>query len=160
MVSTGDDVTHIACLDSIVAVLVHQCVSLLDMALVVLGRRTGLVVHQDFHALGVGIVVEHLEVEVWIGCLEVEHIAFPHVCPVFPADIPTLYQYLVESVLGSEVNVSLDLLVVGSMTAIRLHLVPVDVVEFDGREVVGIVPSGLADYHLPPYATVLGRMNP
>ena len=91
MVAARYYIAHIAGLHGVVAILVHQFVGLFDVALVVLGRRRGLVVHEQFHALGVGILVEHLDVEVGIGRHEVEDIALPHIGPVFPADVPSLY---------------------------------------------------------------------
>ena len=160
MVATGDDVTYIACLHGIVAVFVHQLIGLLDMALVVLGRARGLMVHQDLHPLGVGIVVEHLDIEVGVGCHEVEDVALPHVGPVFPAYVPTLYEHFLQAVLGSEVDIALHLLIVGGMASVGLHLAPVDLIEFDGGEVVGIVPVALAYNHLPPHATVFCGVDP
>ena len=88
-------------------------------------------VHEDLHTLRVGVVVKHLDVEVGVGGHEVEDVALPHVGPVFPTYVPTLYEYLVEAVLGSEVDIALHLLVVGGMTAIGLHTAPVDLVELD-----------------------------
>ena len=117
-------------------------------------------VHQQLDTLGVGIVVEHLDVEIRIRCHEVEDVAFPHVCPVFPTNIPTLDQHLVETILGSEVDVSLHILIVGLMGAVGLHLRPVNLVELDAGEVVGIVPRATTHNHFPPHTTILGRMNP
>ena len=96
--------------------------------------------HQQLHALRVRIVVEHLDVEIRIGGHEVKHVALPQVGPVFPTNVPTFNQYLVEAVLGSKVNIALHLLVVGTMTTIRLHLVPVDLVELNAGILIGIVP--------------------
>ena len=96
--------------------------------------------HQQFHTLRVGIVVEHLDVEIRIGGHEVKHVALPQVGPVFPTNVPTFNQYLVEAVLGCKVDITLHLLVVGTMTTVRLHLVPVDLVELDAGIFVGLVP--------------------
>ena len=160
VVAAWDDVAHIARLHGIVAVFVHQFVGLLDMTLVVLRARRCLVVHQNLHPLRVGIVVQHLDVEVGIGCHKVEHVTLPHVCPVFPANVPAFHQHFVETVLGGKVDVALHLLVVGGMAAVGLHLRPVNLVEFDAGEVVGVVPVALAHNHLPPHAAVLRGMNP
>ena len=86
------------------------------------------------------ILIEHLDVKVGIGRHEVEHIALPHVCPVFPTDIPTLNEHLLKTILGSEVDIALHLLVIGCMAAIGLHLRPVDLIELDAGIVVGIIP--------------------
>ena len=160
VVATWDDITHIARLHSVVAILVHQLEGLFDMTLVVLCRRRGLVVHHQLHTLGVGIVVEHLQVEVGIWGHEVEDITLPMVGPVLPTHVPAFHQHLVKSVLGGKVDVALHLLIVGGMTSVRLYLRPVYLVELDAGELVGIVPRTLTDNHFPPYATVLRRMNP
>lgn len=89
------------------------------MTLVVLCGSARLVVHHQFHALGVGIVVEILYVEVGIRCLEVEHIVLVMTEPVFPSDVPTLYQHLLKSVLGSEINITLHILGIGRMLSVR-----------------------------------------
>ena len=83
-------------------------------------------VHQQFDAFRVGIVVQCFQVEVGVGRHKVEDVALPHVGPVFPTHVPAFYQHLVESVLGSEVNVAAHLLVVGGMAAVGLHLLPVN----------------------------------
>ena len=93
IVATGNDVAHIATLHGVVAVLVHKTICLLEMALVVEGRRAGLVVHHKFHALRVCVAVEFLNVEVGIRCLEVEHIVFivtePVLQPMFQPSTST-----------------------------------------------------------------------
>ena len=107
-----------------------------------------------------GIVVEHLDIEVGIGGHEVEHIAFPHIRPVFPTYVPAFYQHLVETVLGGEVDVALHVLVVGLVGAVGLYLTPVDLIEFDRGEVVGVMPGTTSYDHLPPHAAVLRGMDP
>ena len=170
MVAARDDITHVARLHSIVAIMVHQLEGLLHVALVVLRGRRGFMMHQNLHTLRVGIGVEHLDVEVGIGCLEVEHIAFPHVRPVFPTYVPSFHQHLVKSVLGGEVDVTFHLLVVCGMTSVGLCLLIIDdrglgigegiASEFDAGELIGVVPRALADDHLPPHTTVFRGMNP
>ena len=160
VVATWDDVAHIARLHSIIAIFIHQVERLLHVTLVVLRRATCLVVHQQLYTLTVGIVVEHLDIEVGIRRHEVEDIALPHVCPVFPTNVPTLDKHLVETVLGSKVDVALHVFVVGLVSAIGLHLRPVNLVELDAGVIVGIVPVATTHNHLPPDTTVLRGMNP
>ena len=160
VVTARDDVTDVAALHGIVTVAVHQVVSILKVALVILRAGAGLVVHHQLHALAVGVVVQRLDVEVWIGRDEIKDITFPHICPVFPTDIPALDKYLVEAVLGGEIDVAAYLLVVGGVATMRLHFLPIDAVELDAWIVIGIVPVAFADNHLPPYSAVLCRMNP
>ena len=106
------------------------------------------------------ILVEHLDVEVGVWGHEVEHVTFPHVGPVFPSYVPSFYEHLVETVLGSEVDVTLHLLVVGSMTTVGLHAAPVYLVEFYRGKLVGVVPTALAYNHLPPYTAVFRGVYP
>ena len=160
VVAAGYDVAYVARLHGVVAVAVHQLEGVFEVALVVLGARRRLVVHQQLDALAVGVVVEHLKVEVGVGCLEVEDVALPQVGPVFPAYVPPLDEDLVQTVLGREVDVSFYLFVVGGVAAVGLGLTVVEGVELDAGLVVGVVPVGLAHYHLPPYAAVLRGVYP
>ena len=117
-------------------------------------------VHQQLHTLGVSIVVESLDVEVGVGRHEVEHIALPHVRPVFPAHVPAFHEHLVKTVLGGEVDITLHVLVVGFVRTVGCHLRPVDLIKMDGGEVVRVVPGATSHNHLPPHTAVLGRMDP
>ena len=129
VVASRNDVAHIAALHGIISILVHKRIGCLQMTLVVLCGSARLVVHHQFHALGVGIVVEILYVEVGIRCLEVEHIVLVMTEPVFPSDVPTLYQHLLKSVLGSEVDVTLHVLGVGRMLSVGTALRVVKVLQ-------------------------------
>ena len=91
MVAAGDDVSHVTGFHGVVAVIIHQLVGLLHPSLIVGDAGGSLVMHHELHALGVGIVVEILDVEVGIGRDEVEHIPFPAVGPVFPTHVPTFH---------------------------------------------------------------------
>ena len=160
MVATRDDISHIACLDSIITVFVHQLIRLFDMPFVILCRRRGFMVHQDLNTFRVCILIKHLDIEVRIRSDKVEDITLPHIRPVFPADIPAFYQYLVESVLRSKVDIAFYLLIIGSMTTIGFYFCPINIIEFDAGKLIGVVPTTLADNHLPPYTTIFRRMNP
>ena len=46
------------------------------------------------------------------------------------------------------------------MASVGLHLAPVDLVELDRGEVVGVVPVALAYNHLPPHTAVLRGVDP
>ena len=138
----------------------HELVSLVQMTLVVADGRGGLVVHHELDALAVGIVVEHLYVEVRIRSDEIEHIVFGMAEPVFPALIPTFDQHLVEAVGGGKVDVLLDMLVIGAVTAVGFGLGIVGLAQLDGKQVVGIGPGALAGNHLPPHAHILHRLDP
>ena len=76
--------------------------------------------HEEFHTLGMGIFIEGLDVEVRIWGHEVEDIVLVAVRPVLPADVPTFHKDLVEAVLCGEVNVSADILIVGTVGSVRL----------------------------------------
>ena len=97
-------------------------------------------VHQDFNALRVSILVQHLDIEIGVWGYKVEYITLPHISPVLPTYVPTFNQYLVEAVLGSKVDIALYLLVVSGMATIGFNLVPVNLVEFNAGVIVGIVP--------------------
>ena len=77
--------------------------------------------HHEFYALGVSIVIKHVDVEVWVGGLEIEYIIFRVSEPVLPAYVPAFNQKLVETMLGSEVNVFFYIVVVGRMLTMCLY---------------------------------------
>ena len=79
VLATWDDITYITTFHGIVAILIHQAVSSFEMTLIVADRSRSLVVHHQTYALGVSIVVEILDVEIWIRGLEMslKHISEP-----------------------------------------------------------------------------------
>ena len=80
--------------------------------------------------------------------------------PVFPADIPPFDEDSIEAVLGSEVDVLLDVLGVGSVLAVRLHLGVVGLADLHIGKVIGVCPGALARDHLPPDSYILNRLDP
>ena len=120
--TTGDDIAHIAALHGSVAIFVHQLIGSLQMALVVAGRGRCLMMHLQADALGMGIVVQALQVEVGIRRLEVKNVVFRLAKPIFPANVPTLYKHLVETMLGSKVDITPYIVIVGTMKSVRLGL--------------------------------------
>ena len=92
------------------------------MTLVVLRRTAGFVVHHQLYALRVGIVVQCFQIEVGIRRLEVENIALPTVCPVFPTDVPTLDKHLIEAVFSGKIDVTAHFLVVGGVATVGRRL--------------------------------------
>ena len=78
--------------------------------------------HLQADALGMGIVVQALQVEVGIRRLEVKNVVFRLAKPIFPANVPTLYKHLVETMLGSKVDITPYIVIVGTMKSVRLGL--------------------------------------
>ena len=112
------DVAHITTLDRIVAMINHKLVSTVEMSLIVAHRRRCLMVHHQSHALGVCIVVERISIEVGIWSDKVEDLILGIVGPVFPSDVPSLDQHLVEAIGSGEVDIASNGVVVGSVCAI------------------------------------------
>ena len=132
------DVAHISALDGIVAILVHKGERILEMALVILCGRGGLVVHYQTDTLSVGILVECRKVEIRIWGDEIEHILLLASEPVFPALVPALDEEAVEAVGCCEVDVAAHILIVGAVIAVRGGLGVVRFAQAHCREVVGI----------------------
>ena len=76
--------------------------------------------HEEFHALGMSILVQSLDVEIRIRSHEIEDIILVAVRPIFPADIPALDQHLVKAMFGSEVDIAAHIRIVRRMPAVRL----------------------------------------
>ena len=158
--ASRNDVAHVAGLHGVIAILVHQTESILQVAFVIESCGGGLVVHHQLHALGVGIVVEHLNVEVGVRSDEVEDVKLLMTEPVFPSFVPSFHQHFLQTVLRGEVDVALHLLVSGTVRAVGLALAVVGNAETNRRQVVGIAPCLCSDNHVPPHAAVLCGMNP
>ena len=79
-------------------------------------------VHHQAHTLRMSILVESLDIEIRIRGDEVEHVPLPHVCPVFPTFVPSLYEHLVDAIGSSEVDIAAHILVVGEVATVRLCL--------------------------------------
>ena len=116
--------------------------------------------HHQPHALAVGVLVEAGQVEVGVGCLEVEHVVLLVAAPVLPPDVPSLDEHLVEAVACGEVDVLFHVGRVGGVVSVGLHLGVVRLVQFDRGQVPGVGPGSVAGDHLPPDADVLRRLNP
>ena len=160
VLAVRDDIAHVAALDGVVAVLVHELVGLLHVTLIVHGGRRGLVVHHKADALGMGIGVEGGQVEVRVGSHEVKHVILLGSEPVFPALVPAFDEKGVEAVLGGKVNVAAHVLIVSAVTAMGLSLGIIGHAQLHGRELVGVGPGRFSRNHLPPYAHVLHGMDP
>ena len=79
-------------------------------------------VHHESDTLGMGIVIESLDVKIRIRCHEIEDILLVAADPFFPSFVPTFHKHLVEAVLRSEINIAADILICGSMLSVRGHL--------------------------------------
>ena len=158
--ASRNDVAHVACLHGVIAILVHQTESILQVALVIESCGGGLVVHHQLHALGVGIVVEHLNVEVGVRSDEVEDVKLLMTEPVFPSFVPSFHQHFLQTVLCSEVDVALHLLVSCAVRAVGLALSVVGNAETNRRQVVGVAPCLCTYNHVPPHTAVFCGMNP
>ena len=97
-------------------------------------------VHHQFHSLGVGIIVEHLDVKVGIRSDEVEDVELLMAEPVFPSFVPALDQHFLQAILGSEVDIALHLLIGCAVRAVGLALGIVGNAETNRRQVVGVAP--------------------
>ena len=117
-------------------------------------------VHHQFYAFSVCVIVKRFNIEVRIRGYEVEHIILTMTEPVFPTYVPAFYKHLVKAVFSSKVYIVAHLIVIGSVSAVRFHLSIIYLIEFDSRQVVSICPRAFAGNHLPPNAYVFHRFNP
>ena len=122
VLSVRDDVSDIAALHCIVAVLVHKVVGSLHMALIVHSRGRTLVVHYEADAFAVGILVKRRKVKIRVRGDKVKHIVLLAAEPVFPAFVPTLYEKSVKAVFCGKVNVHLHIFRVGAVEAVGFRL--------------------------------------
>ena len=76
-------------------------------------------VHHELHTLRACVLVECIDIEIRIWSHEIEDIVLVAVSPVLPAFVPALYEDLVEAMLGSEVDIAANLLVVCRVASVR-----------------------------------------
>ncbi len=129
------ELADISALDGIVAMMVHQVISPVDMALIVGDRSRGLMVHHQPYPLGMSILIKPLDVEVGVWGHEVKHIILLFAKPIFPTDIPSLDQKLVHPILRCEIDVAAHIFIVGAMTAMGHSL---GIVESREVEILGV----------------------
>ena len=141
ILATRDDVTHITRLHGIVAILIHQVESVLQMPLIVQDGSRSLMMHHQLHTLRVGIVVEHPDIEVGIRGNEVEDIELLVTEPVFPTFIPAFHQHLMQTVPGGEVDVPFHLLVGSTVNAVGLALAIIGDTQTHRRIIIGVGPN-------------------
>ena len=105
------------------------------MALIVAHRTTGLMMHQKFYSLAVCIFIECLDIKIRIRSYEIEDIILLMTKPIFPTDIPSFDEYLVETIRCSEIYIFSHILIVGTMLAVWLYLGIVNGIELYRREI-------------------------
>ena len=158
--ATWNDVAHISAFHGIVSIVTHKLVGTIHVLLVVHYRRRGLVVHDEFHASAMRIVVERLDVEVGIGSQKVEYLFLGVSAPVLPANVPAFDEHGIKPVVGGKVDMPTYVGIVGAMFARRCCLGIIGQSKFHRWVVVGICPFAFARNHLPPHADILHRMDP
>ena len=87
------------------------------MTLIISNRSGCFVMHHQFHAFRVGIIVECLDVEIRIGSLEIKHIVLLMTKPIFPSDIPSLNKHLRKPVFGGKVDIFSHIFIICRMIA-------------------------------------------
>ena len=109
-------------------------------------------VHDELDALALSVFSQLHYVEVGVGGKEVEDELLELPEPVFPTLIPALDEDSLDVVGGCEVDVFLDVLVVGGVGAVRGGLSVVGDAELDVG-LVGVAPGAASGgEHLPPYS--------
>ena len=117
-------------------------------------------VHHQTDALGMSIIVKSFKVEVRIRSLKVKDIIFAMTKPVFPTNVPALYQYLRESIFSSKIYILLYILSIGRMLPMGFALAVIGNTETNRRKIISIRPLLATTYHLPPYPDVLYWLYP
>ena len=140
--------------------MVHKTVGSVEMALVVTHRRRCLMVHNHINAPLFGVLMNSLHIEIRVGRNEIIYIIFLIAKPIFPADVPTLYEHAIEAVFGSKIDVTLHVGGVGTMPPMRLHFRIIGLANLHGGQVGGVRPLTHSVDHLPPNAYVFTRPNP
>ena len=160
VITSWDNVSHIATLYSIITIFLHEIEGCIEMSFVVTYARRCFMMHHEFNPFAVCIVIQSLDIKVRIRRNKIENIVFPAVSPVLPTYIPSFNENLLESISGCKVNVFLYVFCVRGMPSIRFCLAPINLIKLYRWELIRVIPTTFAYNHLPPYAAILHRMNP
>ena len=85
-----------------------------------------------------GVVIEHLYIEIGIWGLEVKHVILRVAKPILPTDVPSLHKHLIKTMLGSEINIFLHILIIGWMLTVRFGLGIVKSLKFHRRRIKSV----------------------
>ena len=160
MLASRYDVTDITALYRIIAILVHQIISLLHVTLVISHWAWCLMMHHQLYTFWFSIVVEHLNIKIGIRGNKIKDIILGFTKPIFPADIPTFHKKLVKAIFRCEINVALHVLVIGGMLPEGMHLRVISLIKSHRRQVIGIRPLLAAGNHFPPYTHIFNGLYP
>ena len=138
ILSARENVSYIAGFHGIVAIVVHEFVGLFHVPLVIPDGRRSLVMHDQLDPLRMGIFIQCLNVKVRIRCDKVKYLVLGAIGPILPADVPALDKHGVKAVFRREVNVASYILVVGTVTAVRLGVAVICDAQLDGRIIICI----------------------
>ena len=137
----GDDRADIPRLDGVHTVMLHIVVRLIQFALVLGGIALCLVVENDFHTAAVGIFCQIINIVVGIGLYKREFGSGNRAVPCAPTFVPTLGKDTAETVVGSEINVTLHILGGGTMDR-------------------SLAPRHRLEVHTPPDTDEFHRVDP
>ena len=123
-------------------------------------RRSCFMVHNNFYSFRCGITLQFLYIEVRISFSETVYKFLGISVIVFPAFIPSLYQYGIEAMFRCKVNILFYMSCIGTMMTIRFQLGIVSFTDYDVLR-IGISPGRASSCKVfPPYTHVFGRLNP
>ena len=122
LLSARKHISDIAGLNRVIAVVFHKGICSVEMPFIVPYGSGGLVMHNHFHAFGLGIITDFLKIEIRVWSHEIEDIVFKMTEPVLPAFVPALNENRVESIIRSKVNVFLHILCSSPVMAMRFDL--------------------------------------
>ena len=160
MLTVRNDVADIATLDTGIPPAVHKAIRLIEMAFIVDGTRTGLMVHNHLHPLLLGITADFLYIKIWIWRNKIKDIVLLFAKPVLPTFVPPLDQNGIKAMLARKVNIVFDMLRIGSMPAITPEALIVSLAQLHAIHIISIRPSGRPLNHFPPHTDIFYRFNP
>ncbi len=137
----GDDGADIARLNRVHTVMLHIVVRLVQFVLILGSVALCLVVEDNLHAAAVGILSQIIDIVVGIGFDKRELGIGVGAVPCFPTFVPALGEDTAETIVGSEINVTLHIFGSGTMDR-------------------SLAPRHRLEVHTPPYTDELHRVNP
>ncbi len=118
----GNDIADISAFHRIIPIAVHQVICRVHMPVVVVNSRRRFVVHHQFDAFGVRVIVKCLYIEVRIRSHKIEYEILLLAEPVFPTGVPPLYKELVEAIVRCEIYISAHVPAVRTVSSVWFSL--------------------------------------
>ena len=116
--------------------------------------------HHQSYSFIMCVSIQLFNIKIRIRSHKIKNIIFLISKPIFPTNIPSFYQQLIESMFRSKINILLHISCISRMITIRFYFPIIRFSKLHGRNIISIAPWLPSSNHLPPYPHIFYRLNP